>query len=226
MSQLNPESEIANRFQLVSRMADDLAHEIKNPLNSMVINLEVIRSRARKGDAAGVLDRADVVESEVRRLNGLIDGMLKLLRPERLGSDQIPLDPVLSELGELVGLQAKLARKELTVALLGSAAVTRGRRDAVRFALLNLIAAELDGVTGDAARVDIGGSVGSEATLVFITATSAMAPAHPIGASSTPIDMARSLLQPMGGRVEIADESTEKGTDRRLTVHLPLARPA
>ena len=33
----------ASRYALLSRLADDLAHEIKNPLHSMVINLEVLR---------------------------------------------------------------------------------------------------------------------------------------------------------------------------------------
>src|SRR5687768_15378066 len=112
MPQLTPESEIANRFQLISRLADDLAHEIKNPLNSMVINIEVLRSRVRKGDTQGVLDRADVLEAEVTRLNGVLDAMLKLLRPGRnRAADEIPLDPVLEELADLVGLQARLAGK-------------------------------------------------------------------------------------------------------------------
>ena len=34
-----------NKLELVERLADDLAHEIKNPLHSMVINLEVLRRR-------------------------------------------------------------------------------------------------------------------------------------------------------------------------------------
>jgi signal transduction histidine kinase len=42
---LAAEQGLAERFALVRRIADDLAHELKNPLNAMVINLEVLRSQ-------------------------------------------------------------------------------------------------------------------------------------------------------------------------------------
>src|SRR5690606_30390207 len=44
-----------NKLALVERLADDLAHEIKNPLHAMVINLEVLRRRiaARHGFERG-----------------------------------------------------------------------------------------------------------------------------------------------------------------------------
>jgi signal transduction histidine kinase len=226
MPQLSPESEIANRFHLVSRMADDLAHEIKNPLNSMVINLEVIRSRARKGDAAGVLDRADVLETEVRRLNGLIDGMLKLLRPERITSDEVHLDAVLFELVQLVGLQAKLARKDLNYTELGEAAVTRGRKDAIRFALLNLMAAELDAISGEDASLTVAGAVDPDAIRVTLeTRSSASGDAH-AAARESAIATARALLFNTGGIVDVNNGSEETGAARAVTVRFSRSRTA
>lgn len=68
-----------NRFELVSRWADDLAHEIKNPFHAMIINLELVKRRA--GDPEGLRDRAEVVESELNRVHGLIDSLLRLVRP-------------------------------------------------------------------------------------------------------------------------------------------------
>jgi signal transduction histidine kinase len=229
MPKLSPESEIANRFQLVSRLADDLAHEIKNPLNSMVINIEVLRSRARKGDTPGVLERADVLEAEVRRLNGLIDGMLKLLRPARaVSGDEIPLDPVLEELGDLVGLQAKLARKALTVSPIGDAAVARGQRDAIRFALLNLLAGELDAATGDEASVAVGGDAEEEGITIRIATTSApIPPVSDLAARrEAAVDIARSLLASAEGEVQVEDRVLEQRAERTVTVRLKYARRA
>jgi signal transduction histidine kinase len=51
----------ANRFSIVSRLADDLAHEIKNPLNAIIINLEVLKVRIARGDADGAADRTGVI---------------------------------------------------------------------------------------------------------------------------------------------------------------------
>ncbi|NIP60786.1 MAG: hypothetical protein GWO00_23330, partial [Gemmatimonadetes bacterium] len=56
-------------LELVSRWADDLAHEIKNPLHAMVINLELVKRRATGEDAGALIQRAEVVESELYRVH-------------------------------------------------------------------------------------------------------------------------------------------------------------
>jgi two-component system, NtrC family, sensor kinase len=89
----------ANRMDLVSRWADDLAHEIKNPLHAMVINLELVKRRAGGPDADAVVDRVAVVEAEVHRVHGLVEALLRLVRPwpvasvadvDRVFSDLLP----------------------------------------------------------------------------------------------------------------------------------------
>lgn len=71
----------ANRLALLSRWADDLAHEIKNPLHAMVINLELVKRRAGGSDPTPLIERAEVVESELHRVHALVDSLLKLVRP-------------------------------------------------------------------------------------------------------------------------------------------------
>lgn len=68
-----------NQLALLARWADELAHEIKNPFHAMVINLELVKRRA--GDAEPARERAEIVESELHRVHGLIDSLLKLIRP-------------------------------------------------------------------------------------------------------------------------------------------------
>lgn len=68
-----------NHLALLARWADDLAHEIKNPFHAMVINLELVKRRA--GDVDAATERAEVVESELHRVHGLIDSLLKVVRP-------------------------------------------------------------------------------------------------------------------------------------------------
>lgn len=210
MPQLGPEGDYANRYQLVSRMADDIAHELKNPLNSMVINLEVLRSRAKKGDAEGVLGRADVLEQEVRRLNALIDGVLKLLRPDRNGDAPFAIDTLLEEIGGLVGVQAKLARKQLDVHPIGESALATGR-DAVRFALLNILAVELQLAHGDEARVQVGGTTSADGTLVRIESPSTAAGGS--GARDAALNAARGLLRQVGGDVNAERVASAQGAE-------------
>ena len=139
-SELNEEQFRANRYELVSRLADDLAHEIKNPLNAIVINLEVLRARIRKGNGTAALDRADVIEAEVRRLHHLVDRMLQLLRPDRDEIPSLALDRALDEILPLIEAQTRLARNEFTADCRATVYVS-ARRDLLKFALLNLFTA-------------------------------------------------------------------------------------
>jgi signal transduction histidine kinase len=137
---LSEEQFRANRFEIVSRLADDLAHEIKNPLNAIIINLEVLKVRVARGDAEGASDRASVIEHEVRRLHQLVDRMLLLVRPERPEAAGLPLDSALDELLPLIEAQAKLSRNEF-IADCATPVVVSIRRDVLKFALLNLLMA-------------------------------------------------------------------------------------
>jgi signal transduction histidine kinase len=71
----------ANRMDLVARWADDLAHEIKNPLHAMVINLELVKRRASAGEAGPLIERIQVVEAELHRVHFLVESLLRLVRP-------------------------------------------------------------------------------------------------------------------------------------------------
>jgi signal transduction histidine kinase len=98
-----------NRLELVARWADDLAHEIKNPFHSMVINLELVKRRA--GDPDGLVGRAEVVESELHRVHALIDSVLKLVRPWPDSRTADP-DSVMDALAPAIQARARLRRLE------------------------------------------------------------------------------------------------------------------
>lgn len=203
-AQMNDEQLRANRYELISRLADDLAHEIKNPLNAIIINLEVLKVRVGKGDGPGVIDRAIVIEHEVRRLHRLMDRMLMLLRPHREEDSGLPLDSALDELLPLVEAQTRLARNEL-ITDCDVAVFVPFRRDVFKFAMLNLL------VTAHARLGDGGGSmsvrcVPDNASVridIEVTHTSAM-PADP--AADAEFDRAVStaslLLADGGGRID------------------------
>lgn len=128
----------ASRFAVISRLADDLGHELKNPLHSMVINLEVLRRRAEKGDNAAVQERVVVLEHEIHRLNQLMDGLLKLLRPGRDKGAPASLREIIDGIWPLVELRARLARVELEATPAPEHTLTRVPSSALRLAILGL----------------------------------------------------------------------------------------
>lgn len=135
----------AHRYDLLSRVADDLAHEIKNPLHAMIINLEVLRRRADAGNAEAVRDRADVIEHEIHRVHRLIDMLLQLARPGRFEDDApLMLADALQDVVPLIELQARLARIPFVYQPPSEALAVQLSRDAIKFAFLAVAEALLD----------------------------------------------------------------------------------
>jgi signal transduction histidine kinase len=193
----------ANRFEIVSRLADDLAHEIKNPLNAIIINLEVLKVRVAGGDSAAAADRAAVIELETRRLHDLVDRLLQLMRPSREEAASLPLDQALDEVLPLVQLQARLARNEFTSRCTATVFVPVPR-DVFKFAMLNVLMAthELLGDGGGAFSLDCSADDDSVRIEVRTTesATGVVAPVS--AAFERAVRVARDLLDPCGASVE------------------------
>jgi hypothetical protein len=136
----------ANKLDLLERLADDLAHEIKNPLHSLVINLEVLKRRiARVPDsqASDMLRYVGVLDGELTRVNRRIELLLRLVRPGRR-TDEVPLTEVLEDLIDLIEFEG--SRRKVTVRLQQEPLASRVRLpvDAARQIVLNLVLAVLD----------------------------------------------------------------------------------
>lgn len=85
-------------------MADRVAHELRNPLNGLAVNLEVVRSRsARPGvEGAALVPYAEAASSELERTLPLIDALLSLARPAAVPVDlQTTLAPLLTLYGSI-----------------------------------------------------------------------------------------------------------------------------
>lgn len=136
----------ANAFDLLSRIADELAHEIKNPIHSAVINAELVRRRVQTGDAALALERLGILEQEIDRAHALMDGLLRLLRPARTEAGTFEPDEVLSELVPLLTRVAAHARVEFRCELGAGGIETHGYAPVIRHAVLNVFVNALDAI--------------------------------------------------------------------------------
>ncbi len=222
----------ANRFQLVSRLADDLAHEIKNPLHAMVINLELVKRRAQAGDVAKVLERAEVVAAEVMRLNELIDQLLQLLRPARQDAPVTDLDAVVGEVIPLLSQQARLSGVELVYHGIGTPVPVSIRREALKLVLLNLVANALERVRATSGGVEVAAIQEADGVRLLVTDTGAGSsldaqarlPASPAVGAEPELGLAvvRQLVAEAGGAFGVA---RGEGGETVLAVQLP-AGPA
>ncbi|HEU0053811.1 MAG TPA: HAMP domain-containing sensor histidine kinase [Longimicrobium sp.] len=195
----------ANKLELLERLADDLAHEIKNPLHSMVINLEVLKRRVAKLEGAGhddVQRYIGVLAGELERVNRRIELLLRLARPGR-GAESASLAELTEELMELIQLEAR--HRELAVAYDPGALAARvfAQREAARQVILNLVLEAVERLEGGGTlRLSIGERDGRSLLRVGGDGEGAAAVLAEALDGGERMEVARALAERMGGRVE------------------------
>lgn len=195
----------AYRLLLLGRIADDLSHEIKNPLHAMVINLELVKRRVQSGAGEAALDRVAVVEEEIHRVHKLIDAFLRVIRPGSAGVKPTELDRILEELLPVLKAQAKVCRSAF--ALDGDAEGLRVQVDArfLKHALLDVLLALLDEQPA-ASRVTAQVTAEDDAVLLDLAAESVAEDDEPVAAPAPAlperIDLLRALAATAGASLE------------------------
>lgn len=209
----------ANKLDLLERLADDLAHEIKNPLHSMVINLEVLKRRVARADSPDEVQRSiGVLAGELERVNRRIELLLRLSRPGR-GAESTTLNELVEELMELIQLEARHAEAAVDYQPEGAPARVFVPREPTRQAILNLVLEVIDHLPrGGTLRIAIRGREGRAELAVDDDggAVSAIR-AEPEGPRVT---AAAVLAGAVEGRVEVDDADGVP----RLVLSVPVAR--
>ena len=210
----------ANKLELLERLSDGLAHEIKNPLHSMVINLEVLKRRVARADSLEEVQRyIGVLAGELERVNRRIELLLRLSRPGR-GPESTTLNELTEELMELIQLEARHADAQVEYLPEGAPARVFVPREPTRQAILNLVLEVIDHMErGGVLRLAIAERDGRARLAVADSATAVAAVQADAGARR--LAAAGALAAAVDGRVEVEDADGAP----RLVLSLPVAAP-
>jgi signal transduction histidine kinase len=145
LSQVQSTIRYSRKLAALGRLSAGVAHEVKNPLNAMMIHLELLRQqftarvtgrpatgarRAVLGAAVAAeapvdtvmtintgqaLEHVDVIANEIHRLDGVVQGFLKFSRPEDLQLQPVDLAALLEEVVPIVRPEAERAGVTLIV---------------------------------------------------------------------------------------------------------------
>src|SRR3954454_20310679 len=78
---------LMDQYTEIARLAGGLAHEIKNPLSTIRLNMDLLAEDLSESDSPVVrrsLKRVDVVRRECLRLQSLLDDFLSFAKTRRL----------------------------------------------------------------------------------------------------------------------------------------------
>lgn len=120
-------------------------HEVRNALNGLAVNLEVVRSRAARPDApaASVARFADAAVEQLDHLASLAEALLSFIRPV---PEPVDVALLVGRLGVLLGAIARGDGGTVTVSLARSdvSYVTGAPGDAVRLAITAMLLTAFD----------------------------------------------------------------------------------
>ena len=150
------QSTIAYSRKLVAlgRLTAGIAHEVKNPLNAMMIHLELLRTKIRKaalvpvGGGPAVVDpprvddpllqHVEVIETEIRRLDEVVQGFLKFTRPEDLRLQAVRISTLIEEALPILQPEARKHNVRIVVETADDQLAVNGDSAMLRQAILNL----------------------------------------------------------------------------------------
>jgi len=88
------------KLAALGRLTSGVAHEVKNPLNAMMIHVELLRDRLA-APGADVQQSLDIIGGEIQRLDRVVQGFLRFMRPQELSLKSLDLNALL---GSVVAL--------------------------------------------------------------------------------------------------------------------------
>jgi len=133
---------LMDQYTEIARLAGGLAHEIKNPLSTIRLNMELLaEDLADSQTPAGrrSLKRVEVVRRECQRLQSLLDDFLSYAKVRRLHLEPSDLNHQINDVLDFFALEAKEAGVEIVRYLDPELPRVMLDREAFRQALLNLI---------------------------------------------------------------------------------------
>ena len=139
----------AERLSTLGTVAAALAHEIRNPLESMNLNIELLgrcldESKAGHGDPDRKQKYLRVIESEIARMGKIVDNFLSFVRPSHPPVSNVRLDEILRRVVDLIESQARSRRVDIELDTDGRAITVAGLDDQLTQIFLNLMINSLE----------------------------------------------------------------------------------
>ncbi len=235
------------QFEELSRLTGQLAHEIKNPLSTIKINLKLINEELAELLSAGSNERASekgerslgrslrkisVIEKETDRLEQILDGFLRYLDRTELQLGNVNLNELISDMIDFYSPQASSHAITMRESLSKEPLICRIDPDMIKQVILNLFINSQQAMSGGGELMIRTFREGEEAVVqVFdtgcgITANNlphifdAYYSSRPQG-SGLGLPTAKKIIQQHKGTIKV---ESEQGKGTIFTIRLPLLK--
>jgi signal transduction histidine kinase len=137
-AQIEDQIDVTTKLAALGRITSGVAHEVKNPLNAMVLQLEILKSKLTdQGERVG--PHLEILSKEIRRLDRVVKTFLDFTRPVEIHPIPTPVEGLVREVFLLAEPQALQNNVRLVFEHQGALPTINVDRDLMKQALLNLV---------------------------------------------------------------------------------------
>ncbi|QNI34054.1 PAS domain S-box protein [Alloacidobacterium dinghuense] len=83
VQEIESELELSRRMAAIGRLTSGVGHEVKNPINAIVVHLELLRNKMNAQDSPA-FRHLDVIQNEIQRLDRVVQTLVDFSRPVEL----------------------------------------------------------------------------------------------------------------------------------------------
>jgi PAS domain S-box-containing protein len=131
------EIELSRRLAAIGRLTSGVAHEVRNPINAIMVHLEVLREKIQQIDPESKR-HMDVISSEIQRLDRVVQTLVDFTKPVELRLGDTDLRRVIDDVSVLAAPEAARLGVTLHSELPPSSLIVKADADLVKQAILNI----------------------------------------------------------------------------------------
>jgi signal transduction histidine kinase len=132
------EIEVSRRLANIGKLTSGVAHEVKNPINSIVVHLEILRNKLKQPDA-DTQRHMDVIGSEIQRLDRVVQTLVDFTRPVELKLAEIDLRTLVQQVTFVARPDSERHGVHVVTEIGDEALVTKADSDLPKQAPLNIV---------------------------------------------------------------------------------------
>ena len=103
---IGDEIEMSRRLSASSRVTRGVAHEVKNPINAIVLHLQLLQNKLAQQEP-DTRRHMDIIDSEIRRLDRVVQTLVDFTRPRDLHLEEIDFRRLLEDVALLAAPDAE-----------------------------------------------------------------------------------------------------------------------
>jgi signal transduction histidine kinase len=106
VQRIGDEIEMSRRLSASGRLTRGVAHEVKNPINAIVLHLQLLQNKLAHQEP-DTRRHMDIIDSEIRRLDRVVQTLVDFTRPRDLHLEEVDLRRLLDDVAQLAAPDAE-----------------------------------------------------------------------------------------------------------------------